>query len=456
MRMIQTLTMFCLLSVCALAQEFRATVSGRVSDASGAAVVGAQVIVTNLATNAANRAISSESGDYVIPALQPGRYKLEIEASGFKKAIRDNLTLEVLARPTIDVTLEPGAVTESITVTTDATRLETADASRGEVITGRTLVDLPLNGRNAFALAALVPGVNFTVRGQASTFLRTTANVGISGASLSGAQPRFNEALLDGVPNTGSDGLIQFVPSVDATAEFKVQTNAFDAEFGRFAGGVINASIRSGTNDLHGTLFEFLRNSKLNARDPFAANIPQFGYNLFGGSIGGPIWLPRFGEGGKAVYRGENRSFFFFNYEGSREGVPRAFVSTVPTALERQGDFSQTQVRQANGTAALVVIYDPATTRQVGTAFVRDPFPGNKIPAARINPIAAKLINLFPLPNAAGDSVTRANNYLLSFKDPVFDNGLVARIDHRFSERHAIFGRFTTVISRKLKCQKRN
>ncbi len=443
MRFMQTITMLCLLSVCALAQEFRATISGRVSDASGAAVVGAQVIVTNLDTSAANRAISSESGDYVIPALQPGRYKLEVEASGFKKSVRENLTLEVLARPTIDVALEAGAVTDSITVTADTSRLETADASRGEVITGRTLVDLPLNGRNAFALAALVPGVNFTLRGQASTFLRTTANNGISGASLSGAQPRFNEALLDGVPNTGSDGLIQFVPSVDATQEFKVQTNAFDAEFGRFAGGVINASIRSGTNDWHGTLFEFLRNSKLNARDPFAATIPQFGYNLFGGSIGGPVYLPRFGEGGKAVYRGQNRTFFFFNYEGSREGVPRAFVSTVPTLLERQGDFSQTFVRQANGTTAPVVIYDPATTRASGTAFVRDAFAGNKIPTARINPIAAKLINLFPLPNAAGDSVTKANNYLLSFKDPVFDNGFVTRIDHRFSERHSVFGRYS-------------
>jgi hypothetical protein len=295
MRFMKPLILLCLLSVAAWAQEFRATISGRISDAAGAAVVGAQVIVTNLETNAVNRSVSSESGDYVIPALPPGRYKLEVEASGFKKAVRENLTLEVLARPTIDIALEPGAVSDTITITADATRLETADASRGEVITGRTLVDLPLNGRNAFALAALVPGVNFTVRGQASTFLRTTANNGISGASLSGAQPRFNEALLDGVPNTGSDGLIQFVPSVDATQEFKVQTNAFDAEFGRFAGGVINASIKAGTNDLHGTLFEFLRNSKLNARDPFATNIPQFGYNLFGGSVGGPIWLPRFG-----------------------------------------------------------------------------------------------------------------------------------------------------------------
>ncbi len=442
MRGLGTLIVVLILSASLAAQEFRATVVGRVTDAAGGAVVGAHVSVINLETNAVNRADSSESGAYTIPALPPGRYRLEVEQSGFKKFVRDGITLEVLARPTIDVVLDTGQVSETVNVTGEAPRLETADASCGEVITGRTLVDLPLNGRNAFALAGLVPGVNFTVRGQASTFLRTTANVGISGASLSGAQPRFNEALLDGVPNTGSDGLIQFVPSVDATQEFKVQTNAFDAEFGRFAGGVINASIRSGTNEFHGSLFEFLRNSKLNARDPFAANIPQFGYNLFGGSIGGPVWLPGkvFGPAG---YDGRNRTFFFFNYEGSREGVPRAFVSTVPTELERQGDFSQTFVRLANGTPAPVVIYDPATTRQVGTAFVRDPFPGNRIPASRINPVAQQLINLFPLPNAVGDSVTKANNFLLSFKDPVFDNGFVTRVDHRFSDRHSIFGRFS-------------
>ncbi|MGH9846975.1 MAG: TonB-dependent receptor domain-containing protein, partial [Blastocatellia bacterium] len=322
-------------------------------------------------------------------------------------------------------------------------RLELADASRGEVITGRTLVDMPLNGRNVFALAALVPGVITTARGQTNAFARTSPGTTISGASLSGGQPRFNEVLLDGLPNTDSSGSIHFVPSVDAAQEFKVQTNAFDAEFGRFTGGVVNATTKAGTNDLHGSLFEFLRNSKFNARDPFATSIPQFTYNQYGGSVGGPIYLPRFGQGDKLFFRGRNRSFFFFNYEGSREGVPRTYISTVPTALQRQGDFSQTFVR-VNNAAAKVVIYDPATTRQVGTAFVRDPFPGNQIPANRINPLAAKLLNLYPLPNAAGDPITGANNYQLTYRDPVRLGGYVLRLDHRFSERHQIFGRFST------------
>lgn len=430
MKQLSSLLAVFVLASCAYAQEYRATVLGRVTDASGAAIPGAQVKAVNLDTAADSNATTAEGGDYVIPSLQPGRYRLEIEKAGFKKFVRPELTLNVQDRLTLDATLEAGEVSDTVTVTSEAPLLETSNASRGEVITGRTLVDLPLNGRNAFALAGLTPGVNFTARGQATTFFRTTANNGISSASIGGGLQRSNEALLDGVPNTGSDGLIQFVPSVDATAEFKVQTNSFDSEFGRFTGGVINATIKSGTNEIHGSAFEFLRNSKLNARDPFALNIPQFGYNLFGGTIGGPITLPKkvFGPVG---YEGRNRSFFFFSYEGSREGVPRANVSTVPTALQRQGNFSETPT---------TIIYDPATAKlQANGTYLRTAFAGNLIPANRIDPIAKALIDLFPLPNAAG----LTNNYLLSFKDKVFDNGYVARLDHRFSERHQVFGRYS-------------
>ena len=189
-------------------------------------------------------------------------------------------------------------------------------------------------------------------------------------------------------------------------------------------------------NQLHGTLFEFVRNSAFNARDPFAANIPQFGYNLFGGSVGGPVWIPK-------IYKGLNRTFFFFNYEGSREGVPRANVATVPTDLQRRGDFSQTFVRQANGQLTPITIHDPALTRASGAAFVRDAFVGNVIPPNRIYPVAKAVLNLFPTPNAPGDPGTGANNYLSSFKDPVLDNGYIVKIDHSFNERHHIFGRYS-------------
>jgi hypothetical protein len=413
----------------AWAQEFRASIVGRATDASGAALPAVEVRVVNLDTSATTTTVTSESGDYVVLSLQPGRYRLEAFKPGFKKIVREGFTLNVQERPTLDLQLETGEVSDTITVTSDAPLLETSNASRGEVITGRTLVDLPLNGRNAFALAALTPGVNFTARGTANTFFRTTGNGGISSASIGGGMFRSNEALLDGVPNTGSDGLIQFIPSVDATAEFKVQTNSFDAEFGRFTGGVINATIKSGANEIHGSAFEFLRNSALNARDPFALDIPQFGYNLFGGTIGGPITLPKkvFGPVG---YDGRNRSFFFFSYEGSREGVPRAFVATVPTALQRQGNFSESST----------VIFDPATALlQANGSYLRTAFPGNVIPSNRIDPLAKNLLSLFPSPNTAG----LVNNYLLSFKDKVFDNGYVVRLDHRFSEKHQIFGRYS-------------
>ena len=201
------------------AQEFRASILGRISDSSGAVIADAKVTVTNIETGVPSGTVSSRDGSYLVPALQPGQYKLKIEPPGFKKYVREGITLQIQDRPTIDVVLEPGETTSSVTVSADASQLETSSASRGDVISGRTVVDMPLNGRNAFALAALAPGVNFTARGQASTFLRTTANNGMSAVALSGGQPRSNEALLDGVPNTGSDGLILFVPSVDATQE---------------------------------------------------------------------------------------------------------------------------------------------------------------------------------------------------------------------------------------------
>lgn len=433
--MMRRLALSLCLGALLFAQDFRAIVSGRVSDTTGGSAPGVRVTMTNVESGAASFSLSNESGIYTIAALPPGRYTLTAEFAGFKKFVREGLTLQVQDRPQLDITLEAGDVQTTVNVTSDAPLLETSTASRGGVITGRTLVDLPLNGRNAFALAALEPGVNFTARGTANTFFRTTGNGGISSATFGGGGFRSNESLLDGVPNTGTDGVVQYVPSVDAASEFKVQTNVFDAAYGRFTGGVLNAAIRSGTNQFHGTLFNFTRNSYWNARDPFATNIPQFGYNLFGGSGGAPVIIPK-------IYNGRNRTFWFFNYEGSREGVPRANVNTVPTALERIGDFSESRVR-SGANVLPVTIYDPASTRLQGTTFIRDPYPGNRIPASAIDPIARQIVALYPLPNAPGDPVTGAGNHLLSFKDPVFDNGYVWKIDHRFSDRHAIFFRYS-------------
>lgn len=434
-RMLLTVLLAAAFAAAAAAQDFRAVVTGQVTDSSGGVIAGVPLRLINNETGVVVATTTSAAGVYTFPPVAPGAYRLEAEQTGFKKYVRESFTLQVQDRPVIDIVLEPGDLTAVITVTDEAPLVEAANASRGSVVAGRTLVDMPLNGRNAFALAALEPGVAITARGQASTFLRTTANNGISSVNIGGGQARSNEALLDGVPNTGSDGLIQFVPSVDATREFRVQTNVFDAEYGRFTGGVINAAIKSGTNEIHGTLFHFLRNSRLNARDPFAATIPQFAYNLFGGSAGGPVVLPK-------VYDGRNKTFWFVNYEGSREGVPRAFVSTVPTALQRGGNFSQTRIR-SGANVLNFNLFDPLSTRQQGSTFVRDPFPGAVVPANRFNPISSRLINLYPDPNHPGDEVTGATNYRLSFKDPVRDDGYVVKMDHRFNDRHFMFARYS-------------
>lgn len=424
-----------LTSQSAWSQDFRASLVGRVLDPSGTGIPQTVLTATNIETGVSTRTESTDTGNYVLPSLAPGRYRLQAEHTGFKLFVREPLTLQIDDRVAVDVRMQVGDVRSTVTVTADASQLETASSSRGGVITGDTLVDLPLNGRNVFSLASLAPGVNFTARGQNFGLVTTTSNSAITSASISGGQPRANENLLDGIPNTGADGTVAFIPSVDATAEFKVQTMSFDAEFGRFTGGVINSRIKSGTNSLHGSLFEFNRNSAWNARDPFATSIPQFGYNLFGGAVGGPVLLPK-------LYDGRNRTFFFVNYEGERYAQPRANVSTVPSDLQRAGDFSRTFVRAGAATSP-VTIYDPRTTRLVNGAYVRDVFPGNRIPVPRLDPVALNLLRLYPAPNAPGDSATGANNYLLSFKDPVSADGYVVRIDHRFTDRSQMFARFS-------------
>lgn len=421
----------------AWSQEFRATLVGRVLDPSGAPVPAAAVNVVQRATNLRHSTQTSETGDYTVPYLAPGEYRLEVEKAGFRKAVRDNILLRIQDRASVDVTLEIGAQTEFVEVKGTPELLETASASLGQVVSQQTIEDIPLNGRSPYTLIRITAGVLPTTRAQTDFFLRNTSTGQTTTAqiSISGAPSNYNEWLLDGVPTTGDDNGLMYIPSLEASQEFKVQTNSFDAEFGRFLGGVINASMRSGTNQFHGAAFEFLRNSALNARDFFAASKPQFGYNQFGIAGGGPVYLPR-------LYDGRNRTFLFLIYDGSREGVPRSFVSTAPTVAQRQGDFSQTMTR-VGGVPARVTIYDPQTTRQSGSAWVRDPFPGNAIPAGRINPVGRKLLDFYPPPTAPGDAVTSTQNLPLAYKDPVLDNGVAFKLDHRFGLRHSVFLRYS-------------
>ncbi len=436
--MLKRLVLTSVLGAAALwSQEFRATLVGRVADPSGAPVPKAAVSVTQKDTNVQRHVVTSDTGDYTIPFLAPGEYKLEVEMAGFRKFVRDGILLRIQDRASVDVALEIGALTESVTVTSAAPLLETSSASVGGVVSQQTVVDAPLNGRNPYFLMSTVSGVLPTGRGTPSFQLRNTATGTTATAeiSISGAPANYNTFLLDGVPTTGSDNGLMYVPSVDATQEFKVQTNSYDAEFGRFLGGVINASMRSGSNRPHGSAFEYLRNSALNARDFFATSKPIFAYNQFGAEASGPVYVPH-------LYNGRDKTFFFVIYDGSREGVPRSFVDTVPTVLQRKGDFSQTFTR-VGAAPTPVTIYDPDSTQRSGTAFVRTPFPGNVIPANRLNPVGVNLLQFYPQPATDGDSVTHAQNLPFPYRDPVLDNGIAFKIDHKFSDRHQMFGRYS-------------
>jgi Carboxypeptidase regulatory-like domain/TonB dependent receptor len=416
------------LGISGFAQESRATLTGTVSDPNGSLVPGATVTVRNINTNEERVITTSDDGSYTVTSLLPGRYYVSVEAKGFKKAVNDSLELHVNDTATFDVTMELGEMDQVVTIDAGELLLESDTATRGQVIENRRIVELPLNGRNPIMLATLAPGVQFNGNPQ---FTRPFDNGDNAQFSINGGIQRHNEFLLDGAPNnavtdadnarTRSSNNIAYVPPVDATQEFKVQTNTYDAQFGRTGGGIINVTTKAGGNDFHGTVYEFARRYQLEAnffennanRRPRYAVDPITGENLggrildqYGATFSGPIYLPRFGEGGPSTYSGKNKAFFFVAYERYRENLPAPRLVNVPTALERSGDFSQSGF----------TIYDPLTTRvnpNNPNLFIRDPFPGNRIPANRINPIGFAIANAFPLPNA-GAAGARTNNFINS------------------------------------------
>ncbi|HXY39847.1 MAG TPA: carboxypeptidase-like regulatory domain-containing protein, partial [Vicinamibacteria bacterium] len=344
------------------AQAGRAELTGEVRDQAGAVVPDCRVTVTELATSQATVVTTGAEGLFNVPYLRPGSYRIEAQTPGFRPAVRDGVQLATGERVRIDLSLAVGTLTEATTVTADAPLLETERSSLGEVITNRSVVQLPLNGRSYLPLVALVPGVAFPP--------------GAAFPRLNGGRPRVNEYLYDGISVLQPEpGTVPYFPVIDAIQEFKVVTNTPQAEFGRFNGGVINLSTRAGGNELHGAGFEFLRNEALNARNLFAPatpdnpDKPEFRRNQFGFVLGGPIV--------------KDETFFFVDYQGSRQSVGRVRISTVPTALQREGVFSE-----AIG-GKVPTIYDPATSRPTtGGGTTRDPFPGNTIPASRIDPVA--------------------------------------------------------------------
>ncbi|MGH8247159.1 MAG: carboxypeptidase regulatory-like domain-containing protein, partial [Gammaproteobacteria bacterium] len=419
-----------LLPVVAPAQEFRATVVGNVTDAQGAAVVGAKVEVRSLATAAVTATVTNESGAYVAPFLPVGIYSVAVSADGFKRAVRENVELRVGDRLQIDFRLEVGAVAEQITVVGDVELLETTTASKGQVIDSIKVASLPLLGRNPFLLAAISAGVQYTPSRQ-SRSNRPFDNGGMDNFSMNGGRQFTNEFLLDGVPDTNTETTspsnLSFVPSPDATEEFKVQTNTYDSQYGRTGGGVINVSLKSGGNKLHGTLYHYFRNDKLNA-NAFESNATgvrrsAFHWNQPGVMFSGPVSIPK-------IYDGRNRTFFMYSWEKIKSAIPFPQTYTVPTLAERAGDFSP------------IAIYDPLTTVQSGTTFIRQPFANNRIPQERFDPVARKLLDYIPTQTNAGNAQGFFN--LVASPNPVRDeyDQHIVRIDQVLTAKHRFYSRY--------------
>lgn len=429
-----------LIFVCCLpAQEFRATITGTVTDPQGSTIPNARVEAVNLATQVANEARTNESGVYVIPFLPVGNYSVTVTADGFKRAARSSIELRVGDRINLDFRLELGAITEQVTVSAAAELLETTTASKGQVIDSAKVRDLPLLGRNPFMLAAVSAGVQYTPTRQ-SRSNRPFDNGGMDNFAMNGGRQFSNEFLLDGVPDTNTETTgpsnLSFVPSPDATEEFKVQTNNYDAQYGRTGGGVVNVSLKSGTNKLHGALYHYFRNDKLNA-NAFESNLAgrqrsSFHWNQPGVQVDGPVYIPK-------LYDGRNRTFFMYSWEKIKSAIPLPQTYTVPTIEQRAADFSKTV--QSNGVSP-VTIYDPLTTTAAGSGYTRQPFAGNIIPAGRIDPVAAKLLDYIPKPTTAGNAQGFFN--LIASPNTVTDeyDQHIIRIDQVVNDKHRFFSRY--------------
>ncbi len=418
-----------------LAQNITGSILGSVADASRAAVTGATVEVTNTETNQTARIKTNDGGLFEALYLRPGAYRVSASAPGFKTSVRENLTLRVEDRLRLEFQLEVGDAATTINVAGEAPLIETENASLGQVVSTRTVEDLPIRGRNIFDLVGLAAGVQVNPRsvgGTASTGDNSAPLFVQSDLSINGGRFRTNDFMVDGISiMLPENNNYAFSPTPDGTQEFKVLTNSFGPQFGRSGGGVVNVVTRGGSNSFHGTLYEYFRNDRLKANNYFANARNQrrglFNFNQFGGALGGPVR--------------KNRTFFFGDYQGHRERISGgAGTATVPTPAERAGDFSQT--RNRNGET--VVMYNPFSTRSLAAGgFERDPVPGNVIPTSAQSRVGRNLAAFYPGANTAGEGPARINNLLWSPKNFVNSNQWSGRVDHRFSEKHSLFGRVT-------------
>lgn len=419
-----------------LAQQYTGVFTGQVTDAGGAVIPNAVVTIVNAETGVqVYSGKSNEQGLYLAPSMRPGVYNLLFEAPGFKRAEVRGVNLLAAQRAGVDVVLQAGALTETVTVVGEnVAALEKESSAQDEIFNYSQVQNLPLANRNFMSLLTLVAGAAHT--GDPAD-PRTSGNL-----TVNGSRPLNNEVAVEGVSAlTGINGGTTPLPSTESIREVKVLTAAFSAEYGRTAGGYINAIVNSGTKEFHGGAYEYLRNEALNANDYFnnARRIkrPVERYHQFGFKIGGPLWLPRFGEGGPVFSTSRERTFFFLNYEGLRNSRPSTPTFSLPDAQFRAGDFS----------ASPILIRDPLRAGNCTASDRTACFPGNRIPDNRIDPAARRAMNELPLPNSTGtlDAVNGRfiNNYVNPQTVPQVNNEINTRIDHSaYAGRTRIFGRY--------------
>lgn len=420
----------------AVAQTPQAAIVGTCLDPSNAAVPRALVTARNVRTNAQFEARTNDSGNYVFPLLPVGEYELTASSQGFRTITRSGIILEVDDRARVDFTLQIGLTEQKVDVVGEAPLVETDSSGLGQVVENRRISELPLNSRNVLALTLVTSGVRNLEGGINLGFGRSQgdqlANIGING-SVSG----YTAFLMDGAINTAIGyGDVAVPPLVEAVQEFKVLTNYAPPEYGLTSGGLVTTVTKSGTNVLHGSVYEYLRNSAaFDARNTFTPTVAPMHFNQFGAAVGGPVTLPK-------VYNGRDKTFFFFNYEGTRRRMVSNPIASVPIDAWRTGNFSG--LRDASGSP--ITIYDPATTvaNPSGSGFIRQPFAGNVIPASRIDRVAKNVLPFFPEPNLAPNNpFTQSNNYLGGQPLSTDLNQWHARIDHTITSANRMFVRWS-------------
>ena len=423
----------CLLALTALprvsGQVFTTSLTGVVADSTGAVVPGAAVELTNVDTQEVRRTETGESGRYTFSQLLPGTYELNVGAEGFKRFLQAGVALRSSIPGEVNVTLEVGAVTETVEVSAMAPLLETQSADRTVTLSADQVSALPLNTRSPFAHVHTTAGVTAVRTGISQSYLDQNQ----SRFAMNGGRDMSGLVMVDGAPAASADwgGLIAS-PSVDSVQEVQLVRNAYDVEYARTGSGVVSVVTKGGSSEFHGRIFEFFRNDNLDANS-WANNQNgsprgELKRNQFGANISGPIWR-------------DKRLFLFFGYEGLRQPSPSSTTTTVPTPRERQGDFSQT----FNSDGTLQQIFDPFSTKPNpnGAGFIRDPFPNNVIPSTRFDAVGRNVLNLYPEPNVPGVAVTNANNFFSQASAEQTNDRYDARVDWARTDTHTLYGRFS-------------